>query len=119
MEAIINAKAVLPDRVLPDATILVENGRIHAVGQGIPVPENARVMDAGGMLVGPGFVDIHVHGDGYAARWRNEPEQVARHHLRHGSHPSVNTSHPSTKVPHIRFIAPVGWSVSFLQGANA
>ena len=29
MEAIINAKAVLPDRVLPDATILVETGRIH------------------------------------------------------------------------------------------
>ena len=98
MEAIINAKAVLPDRVLPDATILVENGRIHAVGQGIPVPENARVMDAGGMLVGPGFVDIHVHGDGYAARWRNEPEQVARHHLRHGTTTIVATmSYSQTK----------------------
>lgn len=85
MKAIVNANAVLPDRILPDATILLEGERILAVGQDLSVPADAQITDAGGLLVGPGFVDIHVHGDGNAARWETMPEQVARHHLRHGT----------------------------------
>ena len=85
MKAIVNANAVLPDRILPDAVILLEGERILAVGQDVSVPADAQITDAGGLLVGPGFVDIHVHGDGNAARWETMPEQVARHHLRHGT----------------------------------
>ncbi|HEY3368653.1 MAG TPA: dihydroorotase [Symbiobacteriaceae bacterium] len=42
------------------ADILVENGRIKAIGQGLP-EVGAQVIDASGKVVAPGFIDIHVH----------------------------------------------------------
>jgi cytosine/adenosine deaminase-related metal-dependent hydrolase len=43
------------------ADVLVEDGRIAAVGPDLPVPAGAEVLDAAGMLVLPGFVDTHRH----------------------------------------------------------
>ena len=91
MNAIIHAKAVLPGGILDDATILAENGNIVAVGQNLSLPDNAQILDAEGMWVGPGFVDIHIHGDGHASRWETTPEQVAKYHLRHGTTTMVAT----------------------------
>ena len=84
MKAIIHAKAVLPGRVLENATILLDGERIAAVGRDLTVPAGAEVLDAAGRWVGPGFVDIHLHGGGYDS-WLNDPEAVAAYHLRHGS----------------------------------
>ena len=42
------------------ATVLVEDGRIAAVGD-LDAPSGARVVDLAGGLVAPGFVDAHVH----------------------------------------------------------
>jgi N-acyl-D-aspartate/D-glutamate deacylase len=47
------------------ADVAVSGGRIVAVGA-VDVPAGARVLDADGMLVTPGFVDIHTHFDGQA-----------------------------------------------------
>ncbi len=47
-------------RHLGPATVLVEDGRVMAVGD-VEAPRGARVVDAGGGLVVPGFVDAHVH----------------------------------------------------------
>ncbi len=91
MNAIINAKAVLPGGVLEGATILHENGRIVAVGKDVAIPAGTEIQDAKGMWVGPGFVDIHVHGDGGAWCWEDNPEMVAPHHLRHGTTTMVAT----------------------------
>jgi imidazolonepropionase len=51
--------------IIPDGAMLVRSGRIVAVG---PRPEveplagsNADVVDAGGRVVAPGFVDAHTH----------------------------------------------------------
>lgn len=86
MKAIIHAKAVTPGGILDDAVILVKNGDILAVGKDLDIPADARILDAEGMWVGPGFVDIHLHGDGTDARWEDENcRQVAAYHLRHGS----------------------------------
>ena len=41
--------------------VLVEDGRIARVERGIAPPEGAQVIDAGGMVVCPGFIDIHCH----------------------------------------------------------
>jgi imidazolonepropionase-like amidohydrolase len=41
--------------------VLVRNGRIAAVGRGLGVPGNARVVDATGMYVTPGIIDAHSH----------------------------------------------------------
>ena len=43
--------------VLPGATVLIEDGRITAVGPGLEVPEGAEVIAAEGMVVTPGFLD--------------------------------------------------------------
>lgn len=51
------------DRVLPDRTVVVRDGRIVAVGPAAetPVPERARVVDASGRYLSPGLADMHVH----------------------------------------------------------
>lgn len=44
-----------PQAVLEDADILVRDGRIKAVGAGLPVPADAVVIEAAGRPVTPGF----------------------------------------------------------------
>ncbi len=41
--------------------VLVENGKIARVGAKLAVPQGAAVIDAAGMWVCPGFIDMHVH----------------------------------------------------------
>lgn len=51
--------------LIPDAALLVEDGRILSAGSYSVLREkigtNATVIDAGGKLVTPGFVDAHTH----------------------------------------------------------
>lgn len=47
--------------VVRRADVLVEDGRISAVGPDLVAPDGAEVVDAAGMLVVPGFVDTHRH----------------------------------------------------------
>src|SRR3990172_4206324 len=51
--------------------IALSGGKIAAIGQHLPV-EAARVVDATGLVVSPGFVDPHTHCDVTAFVW---PEQ--------------------------------------------
>lgn len=46
---------------LDQATILIEGGKIVGVGPDLPVPAEARVIDASGYLVTPGLIDAHSH----------------------------------------------------------
>lgn len=98
MKAIIHAKAVTPGGILKNAVILHKDGVIHAVGTDLEIPANSEILDAEGKIVGPGFVDIHLHGDGFQTRWEDEnPERVAAYHLRHGS---------TTMVAHLPYSLP-------------
>jgi dihydroorotase len=40
--------------------ILIEDGRVHSVGTDVS-DEGAEVFDASGLVVAPGFIDLHVH----------------------------------------------------------
>ena len=48
--------------VLRGATLLARNGRIQSIGYDLTVPEQAKVLDAKGMRVYPGFVAIASQG---------------------------------------------------------
>jgi len=51
----------MADKVYEKGGILIENGRIVAVGEGLEAPEDAEVIDAEGRLVMPGMIDAHCH----------------------------------------------------------
>jgi hypothetical protein len=58
---------VLPmdsERVLHDQSVLVEDGRIAAVGPALATPAGARVVDGHGtQYLSPGLADMHMHAD--------------------------------------------------------
>ncbi|MBE6958157.1 MAG: hypothetical protein E7447_03265 [Ruminococcaceae bacterium] len=83
MVAIVNANLVLENGILFDGKMLVADGRIAAFGQDLEIPEGAEILDAQGAYVGPGFVDIHVHGGGGFSTC-HDPEKAAAYFLRHG-----------------------------------
>lgn len=47
----------LAGEAIPGATVVMDRGRITAVGSDVRVPEGARVLDAAGLHVYPGFFD--------------------------------------------------------------
>ena len=86
MIAIKNATLVMRDHLIPDAVLLMEDGKIIDFGpmRKLSVPEGCEVIDAKGMYVGPGLVDIHTHAGG--GHWfYDEPELAARFNLEHGT----------------------------------
>lgn len=86
---IINANVILENEIQINSTIEIEGETITAVLPEKPAnTENDILIDADGQFVGPGFVDIHVHG-GAGADFMDGTEeaviQACRAHLRHGT----------------------------------
>ncbi|HEY6974006.1 MAG TPA: dihydroorotase [Nitrospiraceae bacterium] len=50
-----------PGRLNAVADILIEDGKIAAVGRNLTAPRGATIIEAQDRLVLPGFVDLHVH----------------------------------------------------------
>jgi imidazolonepropionase-like amidohydrolase len=50
-----------PAGVLQDATLLIADGKIAAVGPGAPIPDGATLIDLTGKHLTPGIVDCHSH----------------------------------------------------------
>lgn len=84
MLAIINATLVMKDHLIPNATLLCENGVIADFGEKLSVPEGAEILDAQGLYVGPGFVDIHTHAAGTYWFYEN-PLEAGKISLAHGA----------------------------------
>lgn len=57
--AIAHGRVYLPNGRPPldDATVVLAGGKVQAVGAGVRVPAGARVIDAHGKVVTPGFID--------------------------------------------------------------
>lgn len=65
--AIVDATVIsVTGPVLNNATVLLRDGKIEDVGQGVDVPKRARVVDGTGLYVMPGLVDTHSHLGIYA-----------------------------------------------------
>ncbi|MGI6359033.1 MAG: amidohydrolase [Bacillota bacterium] len=62
MLAVINARLeTISNGIIENGQMLVENGKIKAIGQNLEIPAEAKVIDAGGRTVTPGVVEAHAH----------------------------------------------------------
>jgi imidazolonepropionase-like amidohydrolase len=68
--------------VIEDATVLIRDGRIEAVGRDVDIPRQARRIDAMGRNVTPGIIDAHGHigiVEVSAVRGSNDSSVSGRH----------------------------------------
>ena len=76
--AIINAHVLPISSPAFDGTVVLRDGKITELGADVVAPEGARIVDAGGHWLLPGFIDAHVHlgvdeeGEGWAGNDTNE-----------------------------------------------
>lgn len=83
------------------ADILIENGKIKAIGENLSMPEGTKIIDAEGLFVYPGFVEAHCHlgldgyGIGYEGQDYNEMNDITAPQLR--AVDSFNPLDPSVK----------------------
>ncbi|WP_019228971.1 amidohydrolase [Sedimentibacter sp. B4] len=62
MLAIINGLVkTMSGEDLQKGQIIIEDGKIKAVGTNLEIPDDAQIIDAAGLLVTPGLVDGHCH----------------------------------------------------------
>lgn len=72
----------------PVGDVLVENGKIRAVGVGLEAPAGVQVIDCTGKTVLPGFIDAHCHiglsedGTMYEGEDSNEAVNPVTPHVR-------------------------------------
>src|SRR5215467_6501473 len=84
----LNANVLTDVGVIADGMVLVRGDRVEYVGPRREPPPGAEIVDVAGLLLAPGFVDIHIHGgagsdfmDATAA----DIEAVFRYHAAHGT----------------------------------
>lgn len=84
MKGIRSDKILTPEGLF-DGILLFEEGKITALTQ--EAPRGADVLDARGLYVSPGFIDIHTHGGGGYPFEGSVSDIVAgcRFHLTHGT----------------------------------
>jgi len=83
-----NARVMTPADDLEPGWVALAGGRIAGIGEGAPSPDAREVVDLGGRLVVPGFVDLHVHGGGGAHFMAGDADacrRAARFHARRGT----------------------------------
>ncbi|HLS15473.1 MAG TPA: N-acetylglucosamine-6-phosphate deacetylase [Beutenbergiaceae bacterium] len=64
---LIRGRVITATGTLTDGWVHISRGRIQQIGNGEPVraaSRNTRTVDVQGAWVGPGFIDVHVHGGG-------------------------------------------------------
>ena len=57
--------------VLTDQVILIRDNKIEAVGKGLAIPADAKVIDLSQMTVLPGLIDCHTHLADARREWRS------------------------------------------------
>ena len=81
-----NGQLVLPDKIVPGGSVLLEGKKIAAVN--VPCPPDARRVDVDGSYIMAGFVDIHVHGGGDSDFMDEDASAfptIAKAHCAHGT----------------------------------
>ena len=78
LTVIAGGDVMLPDGLARRASVVIERGKIAAIMGGDQAPsDGTEVIDARGLIVLPGFVDIHCHGGGGESFDTPSPEGMA------------------------------------------
>lgn len=99
MQAIKGATILTPEQTIPNGTILIENGKIVAVGSDVAIPTGTDILDVTGKYVIPGMIDAHCHtgifadGVGWNHSDGNEMTDPVMPHLR-----AIDAIHPEDKA---------------------
>lgn len=80
MIAIVAGRIVTPFDTIERGVILVDDGRIVAVGtaEQVALPAGIEVLDAQTLCVAPGLIDLHTHGGGGVEAIEGTPTVLAR-----------------------------------------
>ena len=95
---IVNAKIITPQRMINEGIVVIKNGLIESVGNKNIAIEGAAEIDAAGLYLSPGFIDLHIHGGGGADFMDGTDEAfltIAETHARYGTtalYPTTLTS---------------------------
>ena len=95
MIAIRGGRLLTPAETIENGTILIDRGRIAAIGADVDVPTDAETIDAAGKVVMPGMIDAHCHtgifadGVGWGHSDGNEMTDPIMPHLR-----AIDAIHP-------------------------
>jgi N-acetylglucosamine-6-phosphate deacetylase len=85
---IINGNIITPYRIIPNGTLLIEDGIITSVSEFNSKESGFIEIDAQGKYVAPGFIDIHLHGGG-GSDFMDATEEAflraAEKHAQHGT----------------------------------
>jgi N-acetylglucosamine-6-phosphate deacetylase len=118
-----NARLVLPDRELQAGTLLIENGRIAAIGSARSSQAGARVeqIDLSGTTLLPGFIDVHIHGavgvDTMAAT-APDLERVSQFLAQHGVTGWLPTLVPGPATDYAQAITAINVAATATAGAR-
>lgn len=105
---IINGNILTPYRMIKNGELLIADGKVDTVTEGHIEVSEAEIIDAKGLYVSPGFIDIHVHGGGGADFMDDDINsflKVAETHVRFGTTAMLPTLFTSTKSEIIRSLA--------------
>ncbi len=94
---------ILEDRI-EQTDILIEDGKIKKIGK---IKEDCPVIDAGGLYVSPGFIDIHTHGGNgydYMAGTLEAFVAATTLHMQHGTTSIVPTTVASDLEYTVQFL---------------
>ncbi len=98
---IFNGPIIHQQQIQYGACLLIENGKISdVVREDVDFPD-AKLIDARGNFVSPGFIDIHIHGGGGADFMDGTVEaylQIAETHAKHGTCSLLPTTLTCEKV---------------------
>lgn len=73
--ALTHARVLTPLEEIEDGTVLLQEGRVLRV-DAEPPPPDAETLDLRGLIVAPGFIDLHVHGGGGFTLSSGDPQQL-------------------------------------------
>lgn len=85
VKAIVNAKLIMEEGIIWNGAITWDGNKIVQVGpsEDVNIPEEAETIDAKGLYVAPGLIDIHNHGS-MEHLFVDNPKQCAEYFVQHG-----------------------------------